>query len=190
MLPSTSSKMWKDKVISASDRIFPGLAYHNRLKEFHDIGNQIQSSLPLQIALYFNVWIFPVWFLTTLVFLDEKYDKLSDIYKVITVGVFLVVIVLECVRLYLGYLGNLSEKIPELASFWLISTLAQFPLQMFLFVDQGLLPAIGEHIINSMMIFFLIVEIVTGTIALRNSANHHARRFYLAQLYEIHEKPE
>lgn len=30
--------MWKSSVISASDRIFPGLACHDRKKEFYDIG--------------------------------------------------------------------------------------------------------------------------------------------------------
>ncbi|XP_015516776.1 transmembrane protein 17B [Neodiprion pinetum] len=182
--------MWKDTVISASDRIFPGLAYHNRIKEFHDIGNVIKSSLPLQMALYFNTWLFPFWFFISLNLLDQKYHKLSDIYKFITVGVFVIVAVSECIRLYLGYLGNLAEKIPELACFWLISTLIQFPLQMFTLVDGRMLPGRGEHVVNSVMLVFLLTEIITGTIALRNSANHHAKRFYLAQLYEINEKLE
>lgn len=30
--------MWKTSVITASDRIFPGLAYYDRRKEFYDIG--------------------------------------------------------------------------------------------------------------------------------------------------------
>ncbi|XP_046421804.1 transmembrane protein 17B-like isoform X2 [Neodiprion virginianus] len=165
--------MWKDTVISASDRIFPGLAYHNRIKEFHDIGNK-------PCDLFDDVGMVSV----------VDYHKLSDIYKFITVGVFVIVAVSECIRLYLGYLGNLAEKIPELACFWLISTLIQFPLQMFTLVDGRMLPGRGEHVVNSVMLVFLLTEIITGTIALRNSANHHAKRFYLAQLYEIDEKLE
>lgn len=30
--------MWKSSVVNASDHIFPGLAYHDRKKEFYDIG--------------------------------------------------------------------------------------------------------------------------------------------------------
>ena len=30
--------MWKTSVITASDRLFPGLACHDRKKEFYDIG--------------------------------------------------------------------------------------------------------------------------------------------------------
>lgn len=32
--------MWRTSVITASDRIFPGLAYYDRKKEFYDIGMQ------------------------------------------------------------------------------------------------------------------------------------------------------
>lgn len=35
-------------------------------------GNQIQSNLPLQMALYFNVWVYPLWFFVVLVNLDAK----------------------------------------------------------------------------------------------------------------------
>ncbi|XP_012282391.1 transmembrane protein 17B-like [Orussus abietinus] len=180
--------MWKTSVTNASDRIFPGLAYHDRKKEFYDIGNQIMSSLPLQMALYINVWMFPFWFIIALGSLDVKYHTLSDVYKFITAAVLFIVSILECARLYLGYLGNLAEKIPELASFWLVSTLLQFPLELFLMLDNGTKPLLWEKISNGIMMSLLVIEIVTGTIALKRSADHHAKRFYMAQLYGIDDK--
>lgn len=72
--------MWKSSVISASDRIFPGLACHDREKEFYDIGNIIQSNLPLQITLYINVRYLPFWLLILLYDLDKKvriFEKLK-----------------------------------------------------------------------------------------------------------------
>ncbi|XP_011066885.1 PREDICTED: transmembrane protein 17B-like isoform X2 [Acromyrmex echinatior] len=177
--------MWKTSVVIASNRLFPGLAYHDRKKEFYDIGNQIQSNLPLQMALYFNVWMYPVWFFIIFINLDAKYYYLTDVYKFITVAVFIIISVLEGIRLYLGYLGNLAEKIPELASFWLISTLIHFPLEMFLLFDSKTRPHFSEIIINSIMAFLLVTEIITATVALKKSADHHAKRFYVAQLYGI-----
>lgn len=56
---------------------------------------------------------------------------------------------------------------------------------MFILIDSRMQPGIGEYVINGVMILFLIAEIATGTTALRNSAKHHAKRFYLAHLYEI-----
>ncbi|KAM0736146.1 Transmembrane protein 17B [Formica fusca] len=177
--------MWRTSIVNASDRIFPGLAYYDRKKEFYDVGNQIQSNLPLQMALYFNVGIFPLWFAIIIVNLDAKYYYLTDVYKVITIAVFIVISTLESLRLYLGYLGNLAGKIPELASFWLISTLIHFPLEMFLLFDSKTIPHLSETIANGVMSFLLITEIITATIALKQLANHHAKRFYIAQLYGI-----
>lgn len=37
--------MWKSSVVNASDHIFPGLAYHDRKKEFYDIGIYIFFTL-------------------------------------------------------------------------------------------------------------------------------------------------
>ncbi|EZA54134.1 hypothetical protein X777_05984 [Ooceraea biroi] len=180
--------MWRTSVITASDRIFPGLAHYDKKREFYDIGNQIQSNLPLQMALYFNVWVYPLWFLVMLVNLDAKYYYLTDVYKFITVAVFSVISIFEGIRLYLGYLGNLVEKIPELASFWLVSTLIHFPLEMFLLLDKKTKAHISETIANGSMMFLLVIEIVTATVALRKLAEHHAKRFYVAQLYGIDDR--
>lgn len=76
-------------------------------------------------------------------------------------------------------------QIPELASFWLISTLIHFPLEMFLLFDSKTRPHLSETITNGIMAFLLVIEIVTATVALKKSADHHAKRFYMAQLYEI-----
>ncbi|XP_043267448.1 transmembrane protein 17B-like [Venturia canescens] len=177
--------MWKSTVIEASDKIFPGLVYHDREKEFWDMGHLVRSSLPLQIALYTNVWIFCIWFLISLASLDSKYFHLSSLYKFITIAVLIVYSVFECARLYFGYLGNLADKIPELASFWLISTLLQLPLILFMLLDGKTMPFLIERIAHGCMLVLLIIEIVTGTIALKKTADHHAKRFYTAQSYGI-----
>lgn len=40
-----------------------------------------------------------------------QYYKLGDVYQFISVAVFIAVTILEGVRLYLGYLGNLAVKV-------------------------------------------------------------------------------
>lgn len=139
--------------------------------------------------MYSNVWVFPVWLLVLIVCIDAKYKNLSDVYKVLTITVFMIISLLEGVRLYLGYLGNLAGKIPELASFWLISALIQLPLEAFLLFDSDTLSPFTETVVNSIMIFLVVTEIMTATIALRSLADHRAKRFYLAQLYGIEDSP-
>jgi hypothetical protein len=40
-----------------------------------------------------------------------QYECLSSIYRFIVVTVLIAVIGIECLRLYMGYLGNLTEKV-------------------------------------------------------------------------------
>ncbi|CAK9812286.1 Transmembrane protein 17B [Anthophora plagiata] len=152
------------------------LTYHNR--------NETKSNLPFQITLYTNVWFFPLWLLTIVINLDAKYESLTNVYKFVTVAVFLVLSISESFKLYLGYIGNLAGKIPELASCWLILILIQLPLEMFLLLDHGLLSHSSEMFMNSIMVCLLLVEIVTGMMALTNLANCCAKTFYLMHVYD------
>lgn len=56
---------------------------------------------------------------------------------------------------------------------------------MFLLFDSKTIPHLSETIANGVMSFLLVIEIITATIALKQLANHHAKRFYVAQLYGI-----
>lgn len=180
--------VYKTTVIEATNYIFPGLADYNRKREFYNIGNQILSSFPLQVALVFNVWIYPAWLVVMIIDLYEKYEHLTDIYKSISVTVLVIIHMFEPIRLFLGYLGNLKEQIPALACFWLISTFIDFPLATYLLIDREPKPYLGEIIVTSIMLFLVIIEIITTTITLKKSANYNARRFYVAQLYGISDR--
>ncbi|XP_076388535.1 transmembrane protein 17B isoform X2 [Megachile rotundata] len=144
------------------------------------------------MVLYVNLWLFPAWLLIVIVNLDAKYNNLTSIYKLITVMVFSISSISEVLKLYLGYVGNLSGKIPELASCWFISILIRFPLEMFLLLDRGILSEFSEILVNRVMIFVLSIEIVTGVLALKNLANYRAKTFYLLQIYNgyAHNKDE
>nr|CAD7443212.1 unnamed protein product [Timema bartmani] len=172
------AETWKRTVTSFSDRLFPGLSYPHPYSESDYIyfGNEIISSLPLQMSLYFNVLFFPIWLITVAVMLHVKYDCLSNMYRFIVVTVLVAVIGIECLRLYLGYLGNLTEKIPELAGFWMLSLLLQFPLQIFLFANERTVPQVVERAVQGVMLSLLVVELVSGFIALRRAARHQTKR--------------
>lgn len=59
---------------------------------------------------------------------------------------------------------------------------------MFLLLDSKTKPHLSEIIANGIMTFLLVTEIVTATVALKRSADHHTKRFYLAQLYGIDDR--
>ncbi|XP_043797805.1 transmembrane protein 17B-like isoform X2 [Apis laboriosa] len=73
--------------------------------------NKTRSNLPFQIALYLNLWLFPIWLIISIINLDAKYNNLTNIYKLIAVTIFLILSIFESLKLYLGYAGNLIGKV-------------------------------------------------------------------------------
>ncbi|XP_006114132.1 transmembrane protein 17 isoform X4 [Pelodiscus sinensis] len=85
------------------------------------LDNEIVASLPLQMSLYFNLYFFPFWWVSSVVMLQLKYPVLPDYYKFILVTVIVIVSLIEAIRLYLGYMGNLQEKQPHITETILFS---------------------------------------------------------------------
>ncbi|XP_033339423.2 transmembrane protein 17B [Megalopta genalis] len=151
--------------------------------------NKIKSNLPFQIVLYINLWFFPIWLSVVAYNLDLNYSKyVRDVCNAILLVIFAILLVSDSLKLYLGYLGNLGGKIPELAACWLISLLIQLPLEMFLVFNRRTLFERNNVFVHYFMIGLLFLEIVTGAIALKNLADLRARTFYLARLYNAPSK--
>ncbi|XP_072491547.1 transmembrane protein 17 [Notamacropus eugenii] len=141
--------------------------------------NEIVSSLALQMSLYFNIYFFPFWWVCSIIMLHLKYPILPDYYKFILVTVIILITLIEVIRLYLGYMGNLQEKVPELAGFWLLSLLLQLPLILFLLFNEGLTIQPLERALNIVFTIFLAFQIVVAFLALKKMANQLAAHFHL-----------
>ncbi|XP_077643412.1 transmembrane protein 17 [Lonchura striata] len=148
------------------------------------LAQKVLSSLPLQVMLYFNVYYFPVWCLAEGIMLHLKYHLLPWHYQFLLVTAFLILSLAEGSRLYLGYLGNLQEKVPELAGFLLLSFLIQLPLLLFLLMDRQVIHLPLEVPMHSLFLTFLLPEIVAAFLALRTMTKHLAAQFYLRQFQE------
>ena len=148
------------------------------------LGNQVVSNLPLQVVLYLNVIYFPCWLAVTIMVTFLKYQLLNYLYKFVLVTVLAAVIIIEIVRLYLGYLGNLTEKVPELAGFWLLTILLQLPLQGFLLFNTDLILLPLERAAGGVMMVMILTELITGFLALREITRHQASRFHLHQFVD------
>ncbi|NWX22606.1 TMM17 protein, partial [Aegotheles bennettii] len=151
--------------------------------------NEIVSSLPLQMSLYFNVYFFPCWWLSTVVMLYLKYPDLSDYYKFILVTVMILASLIEVIRLYLGYMGNLQEKVPELAGFWLLSLLLQLPVILFLLFNEGLKIQPLERAVHTIFTAFLTSQVIAAFFALKRMVNKLATHFRLNEFDQLEEHP-
>ncbi|KAM6220554.1 transmembrane protein 17 [Rhynchocyon petersi] len=143
------------------------------------------SSLTLQMSLYFNTYFFPLWWVSSVVMLHMKYSVLPDYYKFIVVTIIILVTLIEAIRLYLGYMGNLQEKVPELAGFWLLSLLLQLPLILFLLFNEGLKSLPMEKAVHIIFILFLTFQVATAFLALKKMVNQLATRFHLQDFDQL-----
>ncbi|XP_016804100.1 transmembrane protein 17 isoform X2 [Pan troglodytes] len=84
--------------------------------------NEMVSSLALQMSLYFNTYYFPLWWVSSIMMLHMKYSILPDYYKFIVITVIILITLIEAIRLYLGYVGNLQEKMSVLNMLRMVTT--------------------------------------------------------------------
>eukprot|EP00095_Tigriopus_kingsejongensis_P006573 maker-scaffold807_size94382-snap-gene-0.21 protein:Tk06573 transcript:maker-scaffold807_size94382-snap-gene-0.21-mRNA-1 annotation:"transmembrane protein 17-like" len=176
-------EMARETIKQVSESMFPGITQSFQSKPPESrLGHEVVTNLSLQMCLFFNVCYFPFWLIISVLITHLKYEHLNYLYKFILITVLVAIIVIEIVRLYLGYLGNLTEKVPELAGFWLLSVLLQFPLQAFLFFNEDLIILPLERAANLVMVGLVLSELITGFIALRKITQHQAKKFHLLQL--------
>ncbi|XP_062446393.1 transmembrane protein 17B-like [Rhea pennata] len=142
---------------------------------------EVLASLPLQMMLYFNVYYFPFWCLAEGMMLQMKYSLLPRYYQLLLVAAFLILSLVEGFRLYLGYIGNLQEKVPELAGFLLLSFLIQLPLLLFLLMDNNIIRLPLETAVHILYLAFLASEIPAAFFALKTMTKQLATQFHLQQ---------
>lgn len=83
---------------------------HKTFIFFSDTPNN--SSLPLQMSLFANVYTLPVWIAVSMYYFYIHSLGLNDTYeKVLAIIFFGVASPMEAGRLYLGYSGNLRERV-------------------------------------------------------------------------------
>uniref|UniRef100_A0A4W3K7U9 Zgc:112294 n=1 Tax=Callorhinchus milii TaxID=7868 RepID=A0A4W3K7U9_CALMI len=154
--------------------------------------NEMVSSLTLQTVLYFNTFFFPFWWVSEVIMLQMKYSMLPGYYQCLLTLAVVILTLMECVRLSLGYVGNLHEKVPELAGFWLVTFIIQLPIILFLFTDEAIIILPLERAIHIPYLSFVVFEVVAGFQALKMMTNQLAMRFYLQQFQdsECPQRPE
>ncbi|MCI4392846.1 hypothetical protein PGIGA_G00150780 [Pangasianodon gigas] len=151
----------------------------------NEVSSKVSSHLPLQMLLYFNMFFFPFWWLSEIVMLDLKFTLLPGYYQFLMVVGMIIISVLEVLRVYLGYVGNLKEKVPELAAFWLISLAFQLPILLFFLTDEGLLILPLERVMHSLYLAFLLGEVLSSFVALRVMTRKLALQFHLRQFRPV-----
>lgn len=148
-------------------------------------GNEYVTNLPLQMLIYFNIFFAPLWFIACIVMLEAKFTYLGQLYQIVLISVYIVYALIEITRLYLGFVGNLMERVPELAGFWLMTMILQFPLILLLLLnsDAMLLPL--ERAVHIVKAIFVVSEAVMGYFAIRVMVNYQVTKYHLQQFTDL-----
>ncbi|CAG9534026.1 unnamed protein product [Cercopithifilaria johnstoni] len=144
---------------------------------------EVLSSLPLQIALHYNVCLAPFWAIGLIIGLVSKMHYLSITHVVILSTLLFITIIVEFVRLFLGYYGNLGEKISALSGFWITSIILQVPIAAFLILNINI-PLPLERILCLYHGIFLLVEIIAGFLVIRKISCYQMAKFKERMLEE------
>lgn len=124
-----------------------------------------------------------MWFIAAVTSLYYEFDYLSTIHKTLSTLSLILITPIEGLRLYLGYSGNLKDKIPDFAGFWILSTFLQFPMQLYLSLAapqiQKFVLAWSMEIITTGLLAF---EIVIAFFAIKARSRERAQLFHLQQL--------
>lgn len=92
-------------------------------------------------------------------------------------------LVIEPLRLWLGFSGNLRERVPELTGCFLFSLFPQVIIAVYFLMLQpmagyGFITAL-EVSLNSVLLIFLIAESVLGYLAAKRSVRMQTANFFL-----------
>ncbi|CDW59066.1 transmembrane protein 17 [Trichuris trichiura] len=138
---------------------------------------ELASSLPLQMAIYFNAYFAPCWLVGHVYTLVQKYELLDVTHRSIVLALHLLMVVVEMVRLYVGFLGNITENVSQLSGFWIATLLLQLPMCLFFTFSGGLISLPLDIGIDVVQVAFLLFELVVGIFAIRKMSRVQYSRF-------------
>lgn len=108
----------------------------------------------------------------------SEFKSMSTIFRIISLVVFIIWCVMEPLRLWFGVVGNLKEKVPQLAAFFLLNVFPQVPCLVFLgFVQPKRLPF--ERIASVVQLVLVALSALVGFVATRRLIRHQTEQFYL-----------
>ena len=86
---------------------------------------------------------------------------------------------------YMHMYTTFKLQVPELAGSWLLTILLQFPLILFLLLNEAtnILPL--ERAVHIVMTVFVVFEIIFGYFAIRAMVNYQVTKFHLQQFTDL-----
>lgn len=142
--------------------------------------SEISSSLPFQVALYYNALYSVAYAAIEAAGLAYKLHYLefnSQLKRMLVAPIFVIWCFGEAFRLYFGFVGNLKERVPHVAAFLIITAFPQLPCMIFLtFFQDFVLPF---DLVGGVLIFVAqVLQLWLGYRALQGLINAQTSQFF------------
>ena len=141
----------------------PKTMYHAEHKHGVDLV-EIKSSLGLQVLMYYQGFYSLVYFAVSGGAMMNKvynYGFSNAVLELLTVPIFFLWSATELARVPLGYIGNVSEKVPMMSAFLLLTMFPQLvAVAFFTFMQDPIFPF--DVAAGALMLLFLILELIVG----------------------------
>ncbi|XP_050666650.1 transmembrane protein 17-like [Leptidea sinapis] len=133
----------------------------------------------LQKIIYLNSYVYIIWIFVIPFFLYAKRNRFDQL-NYLSATLYIMFIIIELLRLYLGQCGNLSCKIAELSSFLMLSIFTQMPLITYFLFNPYLANTPLEVTLHASMWTAVLLEIIFSIQSLKQASNI-AKNIYLSQ---------
>ena len=129
--------------------------------------HQVASSLRLQMLLYFNVYVAVAYAILHPMLFQWKAVTWPPriIVAVCSPMFFYVWLVMEPIRLIVGYVGNLGERVAWLAPFWILTLFPQLLTQVYFISSQyvtGWVTLPIEYVLHVLLLLLYCAELYEG----------------------------
>lgn len=148
--------------------------------DFFPSNHEYLSNLPLQMILYFHSFAslaYAATILPVLLVAPPDGDE-SELVRIMGLILLFLWLLTEPLRLYLGWVGNIRELVPNLVGFFGLTVFPVFPLMVFFAV--GRLNTPYTFIMSVVQLFFLVPELLLGFLVARRILASQSARFYRA----------
>ncbi|KAL9658113.1 hypothetical protein ABK040_013026 [Willaertia magna] len=140
---------------------------------------EINADLILAMSIYFHTFYSITWLVATIslqIFKHSLY-RIDNIQTIIFSILLVIWTFIEFPRLYIGYSGNLQEKIPRIFAFMILSTIQPLFYIYFILYQPKIITL--DYIICSIQLFFYFIEYLSGIKAMRNFTKVSGVRYRL-----------
>ncbi|CAO1421336.1 unnamed protein product [Diamesa hyperborea] len=132
-----------------------------------------------QIFMFLNFYLSIIWWFSYMLFLFFKSSEIESLNLTLIVFCIVVGSLVEVLRIYLGYSGNLKSNVLDSAGFLILTTFIQLPVHLYLLISLYNHFYIIHLIIQATALILLPMEIVINYLIIKSSLKERSLQFQM-----------